>query len=82
MNQSQRFITNQLIVEGPDCAGKTTFIEEVHRLTNYRWNIQDRSALSMLVYAKLYGRDTFFEVERLNRQIKNLNYYATLGRNR
>ena len=73
MSSILKFPTNQLIVEGPDCAGKTTFIEKLHKLSNYRWNIQDRSALSMLVYAKLYERKTFMEVERLNKEIKDLN---------
>ena len=73
MNRTQRFPINQLIIEGPDLAGKTSFYEKIHQATGYRWNIQDRSALSMLVYAKLYNRDTFIEVERLNKEIKDLN---------
>ena len=73
MNRTQRFLTNQLILEGPDLAGKTSFYNRLHKLSGYRWNIQDRSALSMLIYARLYDRDTFVEVERLNAEIKNLN---------
>lgn len=73
MNRTQRLPTNQIILEGPDLAGKTSFYNELHRLTSYRWNIQDRSALSMLIYAKLYNRDTFIEVERLNKELKDLN---------
>ena len=52
-----RFPTNQLILEGPDCVGKSTMYNETHRKSGFRWNIQDRSWLSMLVYARLYGRD-------------------------
>jgi len=73
MNRTQRFPVNQVILEGPDLAGKTTFYNELHRLSGYKWNIQDRSALSMLVHAKLYNRDLFVEVERLNKELKDLN---------
>jgi len=73
MNRTQRFPINQLILEGPDLAGKTSFYKALHAKSGYRWNIQDRSALSMLIYAKLYDRDTFVEVERLNCELKNLN---------
>ena len=69
MNRTNRFPINQLILEGPDLAGKTSFYERIHKISGYRWNIQDRSALSMLIYAKLYNRDTFIEVERLNKEI-------------
>ena len=73
MNRTQRFPANQVILEGPDLAGKTSFYNKLHRLTGYRWNIQDRSSLSMLVYAKLYKRDTFIEVERLHKELNDLN---------
>ena len=73
MNRTNRFPINQLILEGPDLAGKTSFYDRIHKATGYRWNIQDRSALSMLIYAKLYNRETFIEVERLNKEIKDLN---------
>lgn len=73
MKRTERFLTNQLIIEGPDLAGKTSFYNRIHQNSGYRWNIQDRSALSMLIYARLYNRDTFVEVERLNTEIKNLN---------
>lgn len=73
MNRTNRFPVNQVILEGPDLAGKTSFYNELHRLSGYKWNIQDRSALSMLVHAKLYNRDIFIEVERLNKELKDLN---------
>jgi thymidylate kinase len=73
MKRTQRFPVNQVILEGPDLAGKTSFYNKLHRLTGYRWNIQDRSSLSMLVYAKLYKRDTFIEVERLHKELNDLN---------
>ena len=62
-----------IFLEGPDLSGKTTFYENVHKSSDYRWNIQDRSALSMLIHAKHYGRDTFRHVEQLKSELYNLN---------
>lgn len=73
MERIDKFITQNVIFEGPDLAGKTSFIQAVHKKTNYRWNIIDRSALSHVIYAQFYGRDDFFAKERLNAEIKNLN---------
>ena len=73
MERIDKFVTQNVIFEGPDLAGKTSFIQEVHKKTNYRWNIIDRSALSHVIYAQFYDRDDFFAKERLNNEIKNLN---------
>ena len=62
-----------IFIEGPDCSGKTTLYEKIHKKSNYKWNIQDRSALSMLVHAKYYERDEFRHVEQLRNEINNLN---------
>ena len=62
-----------IFIEGPDCSGKTTLYEMIHKASDYRWNIQDRSALSMLIHAKYYGRNTFNQVEQLKRELYNLN---------
>ena len=62
-----------IFIEGPDCSGKTTLYEMIHKETGYKWNIQDRSALSMLIHARYYGRDTFNHVEQLKRELYNLN---------
>ena len=64
---------NYIFIEGPDCSGKTTLYEMIHKASGYYWNIQDRSALSMLIHAKYYGRDTFRHVEQLKRELYNLN---------
>ena len=64
---------NYIFIEGPDLSGKTTLYENIHKASDYRWNIQDRSALSMLVHAKYYGRDTFRPVEQLRSELYNLN---------
>ena len=62
-----------IFIEGPDCSGKTTLYEMIHKASSYRWNIQDRSALSMLIHAKNYSRNTFNHVEQLKRELYNLN---------
>lgn len=43
-------------LEGPDCSGKTTLFKNLHEVTSFRYNIQDRSCLSMYVYSKIYNR--------------------------
>tara|TARA_B100000900_G_C20581646_1_gene717798 strand:- start:400 stop:1335 length:936 start_codon:yes stop_codon:yes gene_type:complete len=69
---------NQILIEGPDLSGKTSLYSHIHKLTDYRWNIQDRSALSMLVHAKFYNRDTFNHVENLNSELNNLNNFMMI----
>lgn len=44
-------------IEGPDCSGKTTLYSRLHKETNFKYNIQDRSCMSMFVYAKMYERE-------------------------
>ena len=68
-----KFPIEKIIIEGPDLAGKTTLFNKMHEISKFRWNIQDRSALSMLVYAKMYGRNTFHLVENLKKELFNLN---------
>lgn len=50
-------IIDNIVLEGADCSGKTTLFEALHKDTNYAYNIQDRSNLSMYIYASLYGRN-------------------------
>ena len=69
----ETFITNQLILEGPDLVGKTSLYNALHADTDFKWNIQDRSALSMLCYARLYGRPAEQERRRLQEELNNLN---------
>ena len=64
---------NNVTLEGPDLSGKTTLFETIHSTTNYRWNIQDRSELSMLCYAEMYGRNTDIWHKRLRDRLQNLN---------
>jgi hypothetical protein len=44
------------LLEGPDLSGKSTLYNNIHRTTGFRWNIQDRGQLSMLCYARQFGR--------------------------
>ena len=68
-----KFPTFYLNLEGPDRSGKTTMFNDIHKSTGYRWNIHDRSAISMLTYSKLYERDCFHNIENLKRELFNLN---------
>ena len=67
------FPTNIITIEGPDLSGKTTLYQGIHKKTKFKWNIQDRSFLSMLCYAKLYGRPQEEHRKGLEREIHNLN---------
>jgi len=64
---------NQITLEGPDLSGKTTLYQKIHEKSGYHWIIQDRSALSSVVYARLYGRNDYFHVEALKQELSNLN---------
>ena len=68
-----RFPTNYVILEGPDLSGKTTFYNALHKASGYRWNIQDRSFISMLIHAGQYGRDTKLHSYNLQTELMNLN---------
>ena len=61
-------------IEGPDCSGKTTLFNRIHKETNFKYNIQDRSCMSMYVYAKLYERDdASFWFDKVLEDIKRLD---------
>ncbi len=64
---------NYILLEGTDLSGKTTLYNNIHRSTGFEWNIQDRSALSMLCYARQYGRDPARWRDQLREEISNLN---------
>tara|TARA_B100000214_G_scaffold215897_1_gene156860 strand:- start:5 stop:910 length:906 start_codon:yes stop_codon:yes gene_type:complete len=65
-------ITN-LFIEGPDCAGKTTLINEIHKKSSYRWHIQDRSQISRRAFAKMYDRRVRNIDDDFHLEISNLN---------
>ena len=61
-------------IEGPDCSGKTTLFNQIHKETSFKYNIQDRSCMSMYVYAKLYERkDSSFWFDKILDDIKRLD---------
>ncbi len=62
-----------ICLEGPDCSGKTTLFNNIHKETNYKYNIQDRSCLSMYVFSCMYERDTKFWHDKLMSDIKKLD---------
>ena len=68
-----KFPTNYIILEGPDLAGKTTFYNELHKASGYRWNIHDRSYLSMIIHANQYNRPDFIHKENFKHELLNLN---------
>lgn len=65
---------NDITIEGPDLSGKTTLFNNLHNKTSYKYNIQDRSELSMLAYAILYDRDQAVWRRRLRNKLNNLNH--------
>lgn len=67
-----------VIVEGPDLAGKTTFISNLHKSTRFSYNIQDRSCLSMLCYARQYGRDVEKQRQFLKEELSDLNNFFVI----
>ena len=62
-----------ICLEGPDCSGKTTLFNNIHKVTNYKYNIQDRSCLSMYVFSIMYKRDSKFWYKKLMSDIKKLD---------
>ena len=68
-----RFPTKYLILEGPDLSGKTTFYNQFHRATGYKWNIHDRSCMSMLIHADQYDRERSVHLDNFKQELLNLN---------
>jgi thymidylate kinase len=60
-------------IEGPDCSGKTTLYNRIHKETNFKYNIQDRSCMSMFVYAKMYNRDSSIWFDKILDDLKRLD---------
>tara|TARA_B100000131_G_C18124503_1_gene614219 strand:+ start:3597 stop:4487 length:891 start_codon:yes stop_codon:yes gene_type:complete len=55
-------------LEGPDLSGKTTLMSHIHKETNNKYNIIDRSTMSAMVYSTYYDRPN---VKLLERQLRN-----------
>lgn len=63
-----------IILEGPDCSGKSTFYKEFHNDTNYKYNIKDRFTLSMYAYSRYYNRENIkYWKEELWNDLKRLD---------
>ena len=67
------FNLKTVVLEGVDCSGKTTMFRSLHRATGFKWNIHDRSALSMLCYAIMYDRDVDHWRQLFMKEISDLN---------
>ena len=67
------FPINMISIEGPDLSGKTTLINDIHKKTNYRWHLMDRSKLSRMVFAKMYDRDLNHATREFYKEVSNLN---------
>lgn len=65
-----------VILEGPDCSGKSSLYSTLNKATQYKRNIKDRSFLSTLCYARLYERDAVTELrESLYEELCDMNNY-------
>lgn len=67
-----------IILEGTDCSGKTSLYNTFHKLSKFKYNIHDRSFLSMLCYARLYGRDETFYRDSLREELCDANNYMVV----
>jgi hypothetical protein len=68
-----RLPTRQIVLEGCDLSGKSTFYSQLHRATNFRYDIRDRGHISRAVYPKIFGRDNSHESGELHRFLDDLN---------
>lgn len=68
-----KFDLKTVVLEGVDCSGKTTAFSKIHKMTGFKWNIHDRSTLSMMCYAIMYDRDVDHWRSLLNEELSDLN---------
>ena len=66
------FPVKNLFIEGPDCSGKTTLIKKIHKLTDFRWHIADRSQISRKIFAEIYDRSLTY-ADHLHLEMCDLN---------
>tara|TARA_Y100001972_G_scaffold24718_1_gene29990 strand:- start:3860 stop:4756 length:897 start_codon:yes stop_codon:yes gene_type:complete len=77
-------IIDNIVLEGADCSGKSTLFEVLHKDTSYRYNIHDRSNLSMYIYSDFYQRkDSNKWYNNFWKEIKSFNtlYVILLPKN-
>ena len=66
-------------IEGPDLSGKTSLYRDLHKMSNFRWNIQDRAEVSMLAFSKFYERgDHQRWQDALSDRLKDMNHRYVL----
>jgi len=66
-------------IEGPDLSGKTSLYRDLHKMSNFRWNIQDRAEVSMLAFSKFYERgDDHRWQNSLSDRLKDMNHRYVL----
>ena len=62
-------------IEGPDLSGKTSLYRDLHKMSNFRWNIQDRAEVSMLAFSNFYKRgDAQRWKDSLSDRLKDMNH--------
>ena len=65
---------SNVILEGVDCSGKTKLYYEIHKQTEFAYNIQDRGSLSMYVHSVFYDRDDKHHwFEKIMEELKRLD---------
>lgn len=68
------FETLKVCIDGVDCSGKTTLWNAIHKASGYRWKLEDRSFVTMVVYARHHERKKAADYHRqLIRDLNNLN---------
>lgn len=68
------FETLKVCIDGVDCSGKTTLWNAIHKVSDYRWKLEDRSFVTMVVYARHHGRRKAKDYHRqLIKDLSNLN---------
>ena len=73
MTNKNIFKINTISLEGPDLSGKTTLYDKIHKRTQFKWDIRDRSALSRICFSRQFGRDVEIERVRLHEELSNIN---------
>ena len=73
-----KFPISKIVLEGCDLSGKTSLYNSIHKRSGFRWNIDDRSSLSMCIYANQYDRDDYYLRKNLALELSNLNNHLVL----
>ena len=73
-------LIKNVFIEGPDCSGKTTVINKIHKHTNYRYHMFDRSRMSQYIFSSMYERGNIHQYSELYLEEKSdlSNLYIVL----